>query len=77
MTSWQNEDDLKNEDNPKNEDNLKNKDDLKNKDYLKKKKSHFRVNLILPEIIVDDFSPWQSQYNWPQTGNAISCLNQK
>ena len=44
---------------------------------LRWKTTFERVYSILPEKNVYDPSPWQSQHNWPQTGNPISCLNRK
>jgi len=44
---------------------------------LRWKTTFDRVYSILPEKNVYDYSPWQPQHNWPQTGNPISWLNRK
>jgi len=46
-------------------------------DNLCRKTTFDSVYSILPEKNVYDSSPWQSQHNWPQTGNSICCLKWK
>ena len=53
------------------EDVHENEDDLKMKAYLKNEDDQQN------EKNVDDSLPWLSQHNWPDTGNAINCLNRK
>ena len=57
---------------------LNNEDDVNNEDNPQIGDMwQYKVHHLLTEKIVDDSSPWQAQYNWPQTGNDISCLNRK
>ena len=73
---------------PKNEKDPEEEDDFRWKmtfdgrrplteDDLWRKTTFDSVYSILPEKNVYNSSPWQSQHNWPQTGNSISCLNRK
>ena len=70
-----NEDNLKYEDNLKNEEDLKNEDDIKNENDIKHEddpKIGTPLQIFfappspwkLPEIFLDDFSPWQPHHNW-------------